>query len=734
MYYCSTMRLGEGTGEGETSLEAAVAEDSVIVISDDEGDVSLGMGNSVLLVDDAPNVSISEEKRGLEVVDDELAITYSKKPRLMPHARHDCTAHAFVRAEQETELPLEENASFCPECYCYICDKHASECALWTSSSSCHCNAHNKSKYWKEIRDTALAGVLTIFNFELTEIDAGLRDGGNQLQQFLSDFSVAQKKYTEGQLVTRDSLYKCNCQCHKKQTKCNSCTMAHVPTCVYSYTPVYNLVTEVLNKAEAEHPNTTAVVLLGVTRELALQKTLVNPFALPDKSANVKEATIILMQRIVATLQRLLVLADYPRNLSEKFVVFFQSLTLPQYCHCFLGSLNILRWDDCLLTSVLAGQNLTGTRMQKGKRQCLWEVLTVVQSRVQRLEENKSYRQLVRYLNAVKCPDQCGLASLKTKMPLYMCKFGEYNEAANFLIQKRGMLWPLAKDLTPAQYEFYLTMLQTRSCPPGIELEAGELWVPCNGDRIKKGLLLRTALRILYCNGKLQLEPKCWSSLVRVWTLCDTVSNDGKLMARRIGEPDKYFQRVVMDVSLSILDELQARCNVNLPDHFHQSNWLAAEYILIVQAITRFMMSSGAAKQMLELVLAFGPNFWLLGLLIGNLAQMPNLLSQFLATIRKELNEEKREFLETMNSRGGHYVSSLISLFLLNLNDRLRPIGFFMIEILLKHALEYNWVPLVGSDLKYKLQENLSYVYVLHMSTEEKARLQDMLSRMTSRS
>ncbi|XP_040212382.1 uncharacterized protein LOC120943248 [Rana temporaria] len=705
------MRTGEGSCGDGTSLEATLPEVSIIVISDDESDVS-ALGNSVLLIEDTPESFFTPEKRKLEVLDDELAITYSKKPHVMPHARYDCTLHPFTRVEQETDVPLEENSSSCGECYCYLCDKLASECSSWTCPSDCHCNAHNKSKYWKERRDMALAGILTIFKLDLTEIDTELREGGNQLNNFLLELSPVQQKYRDGTFMMLDN--KCLCACHRdKKPKCNLCIMVHKPMRVHSYLPVYELVTEFLNKAEHEHPRTAAVMLLGAAREILMEKILMNPVQFYDASTSIIESSVALMSRIVATLQRLLVLEDYPRNLYEKFIIFFQSIPLPRHCCNFLNSLNIFRWDNLFLTSVLAGQNLSGSRVVKGKRENLCEPLPVVQSRVKKMEMDQSYRQLVRYLTAVKCPDQAGLFCLKQKMAFYMCKFGNFAQAALFLLQTKGMQCSVASILTPDQYELYLTMLHTNSCPPGKEPVAGEVWIPCEGPPLKAGVFLRIALRILLCNNAFIHEVRCWSTVVRIWSTSDCLSKDGKLMPRVIPEPDKDFQMMLLDMSCPILDELQRHNMPNLPPPFHQPHRVSAEFIMIVQAVTRFMLSAALPlPPMLELVFAFGSNLWALELLIQNIMPMNSLLLAFMTNIQKEMNDNEQQVLNTLDYRGGVFAANFISVFLLHGCGPVQIFGHRMIDMLIKNVTRFNWTADVGYALKSKVCSTKSRLYI----------------------
>ena len=68
--------------------------------------------------------------------------------RDLPHARRDCAVHPFDASPPK----------HCPQCYCYVCDKPASSCALW----SAHCHATPACSMWKFARRLASAGVAAL--------------------------------------------------------------------------------------------------------------------------------------------------------------------------------------------------------------------------------------------------------------------------------------------------------------------------------------------------------------------------------------------------------------------------------------------------------------------------------------------------------------------------------------------------------------------------------------------
>ncbi|XP_069503367.1 uncharacterized protein [Ambystoma mexicanum] len=630
------------------------AQESVIVISDDEdADCSLGLGNSVLIIEDPSEKSLVEEKRTEELVlDEELAITFTRSGNVMPHARYDCMANPFVRAEHETGAPIENNANVCDQCYCYLCDKPALKCPYWTTTCVCHCNAHNKSVFWKSQRDAALAGILTIFDLDLTEIDADLRQGGFLLLTFVHELSMEYNKYLMGVRVPRNQIYPCTCVCHRRLSTtsvgCRTCILYHTEVMIYSYTDVYNKVEEFLKKAENEKPKTAAVILLGIVKELVFQKEPPLAHSFGESSLSLRAAIPMLLGRILSTLQKMLVLSGFPNNLFEKFIRFYQSLPLPPYCYSFSNSLNILPWDDMFLTPILLGQNVTGHRTKKGKKEFLYEALPVIQARVQKLEEEGNYKHLVRYLKTVRCNDLLSLQCLREKIPFYMCKYGNFAEAAQSLVQLNCASCSLNINISVSDFTLYLKMFRTESCPSGNMLVDHEEWtlLKCNG--MKKGLMIKLILRIIYANKTLLQSPQCWSTLIRTWCSSPVLGPKGQLGAVTYAEPNLDFQRSVMDISFPILEDLKRQIHVNLPHPFHvMPN--EAELILIVRAFAqKLLFDPKPPASVLEIILAFGKNIWAIKDLLEAITPRNDLVYQFTQKLADELFTQRQIALSTL--------------------------------------------------------------------------------------
>ncbi|KAF1576246.1 hypothetical protein FQV11_0001582, partial [Eudyptes moseleyi] len=630
-------------------LKREEEEQSIILISDDEAESTLG--NSVLLVDPLKKSAVEEEKSE-EVVDEEceLMVTFCKQAKVMPHARYDCTIHPFERMECETCSPLGKNADICNQCYCYICDKLASECQNWTTPSLCHCNAHNKSKFWKDQRDFALAGVLVMFNLELTDIDADLRHGGNLLIKFIQELSVEYNKYLVGERMP-PTQHECFCLPKLPPGQCNVCRSRNMEV-VYKYSGVFALVTRFLNQAERESPKAAAVMFLGAAKEIALHK---------DPALDFDYLFFFFSKhRITTQLQRMLVLCDFTKNLYEKFINFFQSISLPCHCFGFSNSLNVVPWDHVLLTTVLKGQNITGQRTQKGRKVFLWETLPVIEARVEKLVEKKNYKEVVRYLRAVKCNDTKGLRDLRDKIPFYLCKTGDFLDAAHSLLfPVNSLACCTACRITPFQFEVYLKMFRTGSVPTGKAMLDPGPWITvgkCDfvltyicfgffllaGSPLKDGVLIKQALKLLYSNVSLYRNPKCWSSLIMILGSSSLLEKSGHLHPLSLKEPPLDFQKGVLAASGGLLEELKAKINVSLPPalfspHLHHEACL----ILAVQAVQQMLFCDlPYLTSFLEIALAFGNNFWALRLLLDHLSYEEHVLHGTVNLILRDLNRQ----------------------------------------------------------------------------------------------
>ncbi|XP_068063366.1 uncharacterized protein [Anomalospiza imberbis] len=679
-------------------------EESIILISDDDDDEvqcpddddgrESTQGSSVLFVEPQEKSPL-QEKKSEELVDEEgdLVVTYCKQANVMPHARHDCPTHPFERRESDTCLPLGKNADICDQCYCYICDKLAAECQLWTAPSLCHCNAHNKSNFWKSQRNFALAGVLATFNLELLELDTELRHGGDLLEKFIRDLSVAYNKYLTGERMCPPG-HECCCKPKLPPGQCNVCSSQNFEM-VYKYSDVFELVTRFLNQAEQESPKAAAVMLLGAAKQIALHKdpALLRSCQNLGHTASLRIAVPFLFQRITTQLQRMLVLCDFPKMLYEKFVEFFQSISLPCHCFAFSNSLNVLPWDHMSLTTVLKGQNITGQRRQKGRKTYLWEALPVVEARVEKLLEKKKYKEVVRYLRAVKCNENQRLRDLRDLIPFYLCKTGNFLDAAHSLLfPVNSLACCSACRITPCQFKVYLKIFRTGCVPSGNDMLETGPWVTA-GSPLRNTVLIKQALKLLYSSKALYRNAKCWSSFIMILGSSDLLEKRGHLLPLALGEPPLGFQENVLAASGSFLEDLKSGVNVSLPSAvFSGQLHHEASLVLAVQAVQQMLCCDlPHLTSFLEIVLAFGKNFWALRLLLDQLSCEEHILCGTASLLLRDLSREEATMLRVWQNLGPQYVGEFLCLFLTCRHKRMQSVGLFSLNVVIENLHLCPW-------------------------------------------
>ncbi|XP_043945657.1 uncharacterized protein LOC122816730 [Protopterus annectens] len=693
----------------EVSIQEESVNESVILISDcdddvcyEADDVNTTLEPSVLVIDPVDGES-SRKESSEEIIDEEcgLAITFSKKGNVMPHARYDCPENPFVKTEYDTSAPLEKNSSYCDQCFCYICDKQANKCEFWTVVSLCHCNAHNKSKYWKAQRDTALAGVLTIFNFDLTEIDTDLRRGGALLLKFIQDLSVEYSQFLKGVIVNYDDLCPCFCVCHtnfRKGQFCNRCRHQHVNIVVFRYAHVFNLVTQFLNQAEEENPKTASIMLLGAAKEVLLHKEPTYSFVSEqNKSESLKFLIQLLMQRITESLQKKLVLCDFPEYLFKKIILFFQSLPLPPFCFQFSNCLNVLPWNDLLLTSVLKGQNITGEQKNKGKKKLLWESITVVEARVERMEARNEYRELVRYLKVVKATDTLKLRNFRDRIPFYLCALGDLRGGTEAMTAFNNIACCTACRLTAEEFCDFLKMARTGAS----FTKTGEWTVVGDAEQLKKSVLLKCAVRILNCNKICYKSSSCWACLILSVCSMSVLGAEGQLVSKMLQEPPAEFQDSVMASTVLILNDLKTKANVCFPQPFTSKLYNEAELILATQAVVAMLLQDiQHLTSILPVLLAYGRNMWALKILVNGITWKRDVLCHFSSLVKRDLLEQENKKFELLLTVDSNQICDLILVFLSHCNSTVHSVGMVFLNVIVKNwksfSESYSWSKSLG--------------------------------------
>uniref|UniRef100_A0A671LXH9 Uncharacterized LOC107692670 n=1 Tax=Sinocyclocheilus anshuiensis TaxID=1608454 RepID=A0A671LXH9_9TELE len=575
----------------------------IIILSDedDDGDfLRTHNDSSVLIVEIERNEA--DVSKHIEELDEDLAITYSQTATVLPHARYDCTL-AFCRAEQDVSGPLQDNAKHCDQCFCYICDKLASMCELWTIPGICHCNAHKHSVYWKALRDKSLMGFLheLNFTFDSLDMDSDLRRAETSLQIFAGSLAMKYATFLLG-FETPNHSASCRCTCHRNinsntQTQtigCKGCYKHHFKMLEYDYTVVSQHIKMFLNEAKKENPKACVVMLLGAIKLFVNHTTPGNIHA----ANTVSETMSMLLWRFMTKVWTLLVGFDFSGSFIKQLESFYQKLPLPSNC-TLPKSLSVLPWDDPLLSAVMKGQNITGERQGKGQRhQVLCEPLVVIQARVCKLQQQNKYRELARYLKVVKSINNptgavCHMLSL---LPGATC---------------------LASYLTPQQFRAYLRILTSGHAPDvAQELDAGNghmiipdpllstKWTPIEGSNSFKMMeVLKFALRVLDCNNIVFADSETWVYLLSVVSSSFTTP-DGVPVGAFYAEPDITYQTVTRDAASAILEELTTTSRIHISKIFESGYPDQARLLLATQALVLRIFHS-QFKPILSVIMSF---------------------------------------------------------------------------------------------------------------------------------
>ncbi|XP_057188703.1 uncharacterized protein zgc:112980 isoform X2 [Triplophysa rosa] len=547
-------------------------------------------------------------------------------------------------------------------------------CEFWTTPGICHCNAHKHSMYWKALRYKSLMGYLHELNFAFDplDMDSDLRHAETSLKKFAGSLAMNYAVFMMGCGPQKTSVScRCNCHCINDNTViqagCKGCQKHHLKVLSFDYSPVSQHIQMFLQEAMKENPKACIVMLLGAVKIFISHTAPGNTHA----AFAVSDAVTLLQWRIITKVWMLLVSCDFSSSFAKQLEAFYQRLPL-LVVSPLPKSLHVLPWDDPLLSAVIKGQNISGERHVKGRRlEILSEPLGLIEARVCRLEQLNKYRELARYLKVVKSHNIPQLQRLKDLVPLYLCKVGEYSAAVNALLSPVPCAPCPASRLTPPQFRAYLRIF-TSGHAPKIEnpqsdsrnvntimpdhLLAAE-WTPVEGSNLLKGMeVLKFALRVLNCNNAVFSHTESWVYLLSVVS-CSHIAQDGLVVAAFYDEPDANFQMVTRGIASSILQELTATSEIEIPKTFENGYPDQARLLLATQALVLRILHSQFSP-VLTVILSFRFNRWALRTLYFGLLVRPDVLHYLLCCVVEELS---RDQYQSKRSESDH---SLISYFL----------------------------------------------------------------------
>uniref|UniRef100_A0A3Q4H8U8 Uncharacterized protein n=1 Tax=Neolamprologus brichardi TaxID=32507 RepID=A0A3Q4H8U8_NEOBR len=440
--------------------------DIIILSSDDDDDHKDGRDMSCLIVE-VEDVKEKDCVSSPSTLEEDLVVTFSRHADVLPHARYDCPIHPFTPTELETNMPVDSNQLICDQCFCYICDKLASLCEMWCVSSICHCNSHKRSAFWSDLRNHKLLGGLTAFNLTLSEMDSHLRQAG------------ANNKFMRGD--TRDE-----------------------PLVLYS--PVFEFVSSFLNQADQQDSRAAVIMSLGAAEDF------IRHFHFSGYS-----------------LQHF---RFYTHSFFLHFQMFFNIFFYFIYRGFILASpmanvdtaktiLCVRPWNDVLLVSVMKGQNVSGVRKDKGKKDVLAEQISVILLRTELLQHQRRYRELCRYLRVVQTDDTTQFQQIQDLIPYFMCMAGDFSSALTSLFPSVNAP---ASRFNPDLFLFYLKVFETATAPkltpvskPGEIDKKSDSPLCVDAVPLKRHELVRFALRAQGCCSAVYADQSPHSSLKNVF-------------------------------------------------------------------------------------------------------------------------------------------------------------------------------------------------------------------------
>ncbi|XP_051242575.1 uncharacterized protein zgc:112980 isoform X2 [Dicentrarchus labrax] len=593
-----------------------VDNEEIIILSDDDDDEDdITCSEPSVLIVEVEDVKKNDCPLTSSALDEDLVVTFSRRAEVLPHARYDCPIHPFTATDDETIGPVAGNQLICDQCFCYICDKLASTCVMWFHRGVCHCNSHKRSMFWNNLRNGALLGELQSFNLTLSEMDAHLRLAETMLQRFKQELAARFSSFMEGKNLEEYGL-----------------SLPNQQAFIYDYTPVYELVSSFLDEADKQDGRAAAIMRLGATDYFIRHIQLSGNFILKSPMANVADAKVVLLQRVISSMQRQMVTADFTTEFSFKLQDFYKKLLFPSELKSLRNSLCVRPWDDVLLVSVLKGQNVSGVRKDKGKKDILTEQISIVLLRTEVLQQQRRYRELCRYLRVVLADDSNLLQQVRDLIPFFLCMEGDFTSALHSLFTSVSAP---ASRFTPPLFHFYLSIFETATAPKLVVSQPAQLcysnaaWEPIKGAvPLPRDVQVKFALRVQRCCSAVFTDSQCWTTLL-------TVVNAPRGSLTAIPAPSPQFLHEAKNVVNSILPK-EPSSNIQIP-RFFQEVYPDQALLLLVTGALGLRILNSALSPALPVLNTFKENVWALEWLWDSLSSSAERLSSFLQEVTQEL-------------------------------------------------------------------------------------------------
>ncbi|KAM4594058.1 uncharacterized protein V3H82_025793 [Fundulus diaphanus] len=584
-------------------METSGNSEEIIILSDDEDEK-----DSSCLIVEVEAAKKTDCVLPASSRDEDLVVTFSRRADVLPHARYDCPVHPFTPAECETNAPVAHNQLICDQCFCYICDKLASSCGMWCQSGRCHCNSHNKSDFWKSIRNGALLGDLQRFNLTLSEVDHHLRNADTMLQSFRLELSALFLSITLDQSRLPD--YKMN------QQELDA-----------RYGSVFEHVTAFLNKANKQNSQAAAIMNLGAAEEFMRQFQVLG--FMGSSSTTIFETILMLLHRVLSEVQRLMVMSAITPAFMHKLQFFYQKrICFPAEMRYLKNSLCVRPWEDVLLVSVLKGQNVTGIRRDKGKKDVLSETISVVLLRSELLQHQSRYRELCRYLRVVLTDNPKLFQPIQDLIPFFLCKMGDFASALKLLFPSSTCPAPASR-FSAAIFLLYLRIFSTATAPKLTVTQPEQLcfsdasWEPIkDAVPLKPPELVKFGLKVQRRSLPVYLDPQCWTTLLK--DVC---------LSTALPEPPNQFLNKMQECVPNLLRPH----TIQIPASFYAVYPEHALLLLLTGALAIRILQC-PFRPVLPLFKAYEDNLWAFHWLCDSLSSSEDHLNAFFKDLSQEVS------------------------------------------------------------------------------------------------